>query len=652
MKNYKLLLGLAAGLFFAGCSTDDLGNDSPTLDKDEIRYMNVAICAPGAATRADGDPIRFDQGPENEVRSIKFFFYDIDGNPTGNSVSDLTKITWSPVDASDGSESIEMQSNKQVVEVRLKKGDKLPSYVVCLINSVGQNDNNYDDTNMQDLRLKETNQIVQITDGKPYFKMNNSVYYGRDIAANKDNQRIFGTPIDATSQLFTTYEAADDADPISIHVERYAARVTVTRDADFANTAFPVHNYNLTFQPKSWAVNAASDQSYVAKRLYTLTTGGDAQVPSYTDLETTFKYWTWNDETNHRCYWGCSPSYYATNLPVVADDITDYTNGKAGAVTKDDNGKIVYLLKYYSYEQLTKDLPATAVATDMRAAFVDAATGTTLYPMENTTSSDIFNYADNPKAACPSVVLAGTYKVTKKADAPAEITDLAEGTTFYLYGHTGNEWNLYTTDMKSKLVELQTVLATDNKGQNAFRDATSSILKVVHPTKATRTEGDLIVPSRYVTLQIDPDAAFGNLYFLSSAGWTQVTTTNVEEANVRLIQTLGYAQMYQNGACYYSVPIKHLRKAVQKNADGSENKNYNKEANADGFDWKAVRPGDYGLVRNHSYTINIKSISGLATGVSDKDAPIVPPMDEDTYWVSYEINILKWAVLPTQDVNL
>lgn len=60
----------------------------------------------------------------------------------------------------------------------------------------------------------------------------------------------------------------------------------------------------------------------------------------------------------------------------------------------------------------------------------------------------------------------------------------------------------------------------------------------------------------------------------------------------------------------------------------------------------------FGLVRNHYYDININSIVGLGTPVTDPSEPIVPekPSDLD-YNLAAKINILKWKVV-SQSIDL
>lgn len=69
------------------------------------------------------------------------------------------------------------------------------------------------------------------------------------------------------------------------------------------------------------------------------------------------------------------------------------------------------------------------------------------------------------------------------------------------------------------------------------------------------------------------------------------------------------------------------------------------------WDWSKMKTGDFGIVRNHVYTMKIGKIEGLGTGIADPDDPIVPPADKVKYAVHFHVNIQKWAVLPTQEWN-
>lgn len=636
MMKTKLFLALAAGLMVASCAQkEDLGVD--TIAKaDETRYLKVSLCNPSTATKAPD----FSAGDadENAVETLHFMFYDKNGSPLGAPIP-VTNVEWKQPEGSN--ENVEKFATS-VVPVEVVKGQEVPAYVVCLLNA-GDEMNMDQAISMDALRSEKRasvrNQINEI--GVETFPMINSVYYGADPFYGP-NYRMFGTPIEI-SQLHSSPDDAKNAPAVDIYVERFAAKVSLTLPAADKIEAVSVDNgkYSLQFTPVAWGINADESATYVAKR-FAASDAADAVAPAYSTINELLGGW-WNDAANHRSYWACSPSYYATSFPRVSDDIRDkYAElTEKTSDTPNGSGALVgnYKLKYYSYNQL---LANTIAAGNKK----------TLYVKENTASIDAFN-SENPKAAVSSVVILGKYTVT-----PDGGDALSENTTFYLYGGENKLYfahNSGITGGKSILetmVANQAILATDDKGTllKSTELAANHVaaLEVNHPAKSVRK--DQVVPARFVTLQVKKDAADIPFYYLDrnaadGPAWTKVDATNIDKVNALLMQSVAFARAFYEGCCYFSIPIEHL-------GYGDRNGNGGKHYNEDGFDWTKVERGAFGIVRNHSYNINVTGISGLATGLHGKDNPIVPPMDSDEYFVAYRLNILSWAVVPTQDVNL
>ena len=96
------------------------------------------------------------------------------------------------------------------------------------------------------------------------------------------------------------------------------------------------------------------------------------------------------------------------------------------------------------------------------------------------------------------------------------------------------------------------------------------------------------------------------------------------------LAALGNASCFNGGLCYYNVPIKHL---------GEEKTTENN--------------GVYGVVRNHSYVLNVNSINNVGEAVYKPGAPIIPtitPTPEEFY-LSTTLNVLSWKTV-SQDVEL
>lgn len=636
MKKTNFLFGavaaLAMGGAFTACSDDAIDNgNNKVAEADQNLYLRVAISQP-TGSRATNDATNFEDGTdaENKVSAMYFKFYDLNGNP----VDTQTATEYEFVDATDENPSVG-KVKEAIVKIGLQKGANYPAYVMCFINPV-----NFDEINaesaakMQDLRNK---QRYDYKSNSGDFAMNNSVYYGNDAVSGAPNVKISGTPITADKIYATEAAAKEGESTVDIYVERYAAKVKFSIAEDAVKPYSTGNGYTLTFNPEAWTINADANSMYGVKR-YAATDGDGAPIPTLDQVYKMLGGWnTWNDAPLHRSYWACSPSYYATAFPQVSDNIADHAEDGTGAGTLVGD----YKLRYYSYNQVIATTGAGAGVTK----FAAEADGTLpcKYVMENTMGADAFASL-NPKAAAPSVLVVGNYTI---ANGEASI---AEGTKFYLF-----DTNLYfdavpatgaKTDaqtMLNKFLDINQILAVDENGtllnSTNVADAVASSFVVEHPALAIRQQQ--AVPHRFVTLQLNSVPA-GALYYKpnGSSVWVPVTDEVKDQVNTLLWQQLGVAYAYTAGKAYYSIPVQHLG-MTENTVDESpivDNK----------VDWTKVRVGDFGLVRNHVYTLGVSEISGLATGIENLDYPIVPPMDADNYWIKYRIKILNWRIVPAQ----
>lgn len=101
----------------------------------------------------------------------------------------------------------------------------------------------------------------------------------------------------------------------------------------------------------------------------------------------------------------------------------------------------------------------------------------------------------------------------------------------------------------------------------------------------------------------------------------------IDVVNKALAAETNKAQVRTEGCVYYYTPIRHLAA---------------NEANL----------GYYGVVRNHSYKVNIQEVKGFGTPVFDPKKEIDPtlPEEKDIY-LAARINVLSWRVVKS-DVNL
>lgn len=650
MKKRSILYGalgvMAIGL--AGCSNEmPVNPGNGTAENDEVRYLRVAIATP-PGTRA----ATFENGTdeENTVDGLYFKFYDAAGNPLpDDQITVPEDNTFSDASPANGNVG---KIKDMVVQLSLPRGANYPSYVVCFINPVNYDEINDDVNSMTDLR----NQIrTDYKDNDGNFAMNNSVYYGADPISGGTNVKILGAPIQ-DFQLLTSQDGATNLQAtsdtiVNIYVERYAAKVRFTLANKEGETGYnispmTVGAYTLTFVPEAWTVNADAPEMYAAKRFEDTNTTGTA-IPTYNQVQNMLGNWTtWNDAAHHRSYWACSPGFYASEFPQVSDDLIDNAEtGSTGA------GVVVppYALRYYSYNQVMATTGSGAGVT----AFNNGGTNWK-YTMENTMGAPAFNSL-NPSAAAPSVILVGHYDIATTATNTTLTT--ADGFCVYngeIYFRNKNNDNVPAgaaegaMTMRKKFLQENKILAINSTGTllnptNAAENNLAQYFEVAHPSKDVR--GTQPVPHRYVTLQIKKDATIpaNSLYYkrANSDTWQAVATADdITYVNTLLWQQLGNASSYTQNKCYYSIPIRHL--GFTENTDGEP-------LTEDGkIDWANVRVGDFGLVRNHVYSLEVSEITGRANGIENLDNPLVPSMDETNYWIRYQINILNWRVVPTQ----
>lgn len=672
MKKRNFLYGATLALTLgslASCSDDLTTEVQKTVDHDQVRYLNVTISnTTGAGTRAADTDFLTGSDEENFVENMVFVFYDADGNPTGQAhelkfATNTTTEGFAP--GVDDNPSVNGGNVGRIwqstVPVQLAQGDNLPAYVMCFINPVS----NVEFKTLTKDALDDAKRQKVVND-KGNFGMTNSVYYGTNPITGEENVRMVATPI-TTQQLYPSSEEAEKegATTTDIYVERYASRISLNlaTNAVQPNTE-SVNGYTLTFVPEYWRVNSTDTEFYAVKRFGVIENDETIFKPTYGQLLATFETKTWwNDAEKNRSYWGCTPSYYENNYPRVSDDITDIAQDNDY-----DEDNYPFKVHYFNYNQFANNTVSGITFRD--AIEWDATNGfnKVFYARETTTVSSAWGYVKpsetatkksyNPLATIPSAVIIGHYTVTKTTGT-TDVPAVENGNpTFYLYGKFGDKHNLYfeSNILEAMINNQSVVLVKDNdKGTySEYKDAAG--YKIEHPTKAVRDVKHTIVAGRLVALQLN-GTNLDNLYYYDATAtgekYVKITNENLNKVNSDLLSA-GYAAKYGDGIAYFNIPIEHLGiYATATNNTGTYVEGAKPTANnVCSYDFKKCPAGSFGIVRNHAYTINVTSISGLGTALRDKNQPIVPPVDDVTYHISAKLNILNWRIVPTQNVAL
>lgn len=149
--------------------------------------------------------------------------------------------------------------------------------------------------------------------------------------------------------------------------------------------------------------------------------------------------------------------------------------------------------------------------------------------------------------------------------------------------------------------------------------ATGTTYEKIEPTDiefSTTTEGSSKLQDYQVVAKLK--SKITDLYRLSGGDYVPANMADVKNE----LQAVP-VEIHNGGRTYYYTPIKHLGKK------GSI--------------------AEYGIVRNHSYQVELNSIKGFGTPVYDPDKKIVPvvPSDDLTY-LAARINVLSWRIVPSK----
>ena len=537
------------------------------------------------------------------------------------------------------------------------------------------------------------------------------MYYGVNHAKTGENEnipenkpenyeKIIATPI-PDGYLFRVKETLETEmkDPsfkkaIDIYVERYAVKVNFSV-ADNAQTTLNLEDNGekstkLVFVPEYWAVNAYESNTYVCKSF--LSDDENERPLTYTELNTALGSsnplempWFWNSPAHHRSYWAQTPAYYKKAYPRVSDDLTDGVS-----YASED-----YALGYYSYKEIKSNaendngwtyLSRKARKVNEKGTINGESNQGELMPIyarENTVAGkalvDAFkNPMASPKAAVASVVLVGHYEIQGAAEG-GKNKELEEGEFFYIMGNATNGYTFF--ENKSKMIDhfINTTIpfyykidgnsyaqfykygVTGNGFLDGMKERFGKYFDVRHPGPDVRgygftdIEDALVIDSRFVTIQLNEDEISkaaadddetNDLYVNFDGFYQKVTTANIDQVNQQMLYAAGTVQGFNGGKAYFNIPIKHLGFYRKGNA------NAGKSGTEVDFDWTQVKSGDFGLVRNHVYTITVDHITGLGNAIPNPEDPIVPPTDPEEYYIGARIIVLNWAVVPEQHVTL
>lgn len=640
MRLNKFFMGVLGALALTACSSEEIIPDkNGPVDEGKNRYMSVSIRNANPDTRAEGGQTAdgnniYEDGfsAENNVKNLRFYFFDKEGNPAPITYNGLSYFDCAETDISEGNTpndnpNIEKVLNAVIViSSNVNEGDR---NIINQMVAIANYDNIKNQLGTGTAANKSLSQLMDIvgnvselnvTDQSKGFVMTSSSFHAEDG---------YGCAVQIKDTDIKADEKLAKANPVDVYIERAVAKVRVKTDWKHADMGLDNNGIKtVTFEGESYqAIPLSSKVNGVLNPIYT-TNNGTERV--YVIFKNWDLWWTadqaylfkkvgnwdkilgkwWNHEGFHRSYWAMNPDntklikhpHNFTSKKIITSATTDATS------------------KYSDYSAYCLENAADSVAKD-GTKFV--------YDPQKRTSNRTLAYL--------SAVL-----VTIKDDVATPVS-LAEWAG-YKYTEKGvidamfkpNE-NIIYFRSKDPVSSSGSITnpdgTTTNFGEHTYKMIALTVddLELVSGMNAGMADDKIEVDKRYLSYvnlkenifkgkDVEPDKLYkrdGDIY----------TEINREDVNT-LLESIGGAKVWRDGNTYYYHDITHLGTEAEK--------------------------GLYGVVRNHIYEVVINSVFGLGTPVlSPKDGSTTEPWEDitpqkptpDAYFLGARVNILSWRVV-------
>ncbi len=612
-----LIMGFAA-LSFAACSSDE-PTPAPTPGEGEgtTLYLNVNITdANTARSRAAGydqegqpkDPAQegdyvFGNEDEHAINSADFLFYDKDGRF-------LTRTNIWQAGTGNDAPNIEYMGTNTLVLRNLSKNN-LPTYVITVLNAPSNFASTVEANNwsMDETRMRE----FSILTGDN-FVMSTTSFLDAEDQTRYDNAHYYATKLQ-DSDFLTEVPSAEDvnAKAVEIYVERLAAKFQLTGLNQ--NGIFPV-DVTIAGEDNSSNGNvegipSASETVYVKILGYGLTGQEPASYLSKNlDGFAATDFWKgWNHPAFYRSYWAKSLSYDPNESRLTYSTFPQAKNDPSKAI--------------YGYET-TNDYTKIRVSDEDHTLIPSKVTQVLITARV---------YAD---AACTEelelVEYNGLYfKKDQYMNYVLGKLLAANGLQYWT-----NEELVESTTEEVENPDGSTTTITHEKYKYDALTAADFTCDWTKPAEGAT--GEIVItytPADDVVLYKKPE------------GWKEgdrLVPATVEDVNKELaaFNATSTATAFRSGAMFYSVPIEHL-------VSTNQTKNYQVE-----------EEGNYGIVRNHWYQLNVSKVLSLGHGVfkpgdiegDDETEEIIPDdPKKERFALAAKINILSWKIVE-QDIEL
>lgn len=412
-------------------------------------------------------------------------------------------------------------------------------------------------------------------------------YDGNGFVMTNSTYEDGGKDLCTTLLAGRTYSTKDKAleNPVNVYVERINAKVKASIAADNAN--FVKVTTDETLDGVNFKGKYKTKEK-VGDLTVTKSDGSTEDIPVFAYIEA----WGVADENDQSTYY----------KQIDVQNWTDATLGFDGTPTPWSSRDYhrCFWSKGIAFGGVPAHLPTNHPFSEYKAKLGDA-----LYTLPNTptnylgTTGKAYDNPMNSELTKFLVTARLAYTDASGKILPAEIC------TYKGQKFLGQE------NVKKVIADE---LGTYYKMKTTTAGTTYEKIEPTDIEFSTTTEGSLKLQDYQVVAKLNN---ITELYRMSGGSYVAADMAVVKK-DLQAVPV----EIHNGGRTYYYTPIKHLGK-----------------------------PGsiaEYGIVRNHSYQVELNSIKGFGTPVYDpkKDIDPVVPSDDLTY-LAARINVLSWRVVPS-----
>lgn len=637
MKFNKFLMGIMGALALSACSSEEGIPDKTPTGEGEPKFMSVTIRNANPNTRAGGDQTNingniFEEGydSENNIKSLRFYFFDGNGNPVAIQINGRNYYEPESIDNNgkpDMDNTVEKVLNAFIVinSADNQIGTKIKKMVAVANHKAIAGKLGTENLSLAQLQaiIGDETELNVAADPATGFVMTSSSF------VDADGNPACAAEISEANIRKSKEEALQF--PVDVYVERAVAKVRVK--ANWDNTMSV--RTGVKYGDKVYSAIALTSKlaDGTTKKITVDNTETGAQV--YAIFRNWDLWWTadrsylfkkvdnwfsqlgdwWNHHSYHRSYWAENPAdvklnkhphNFASKNILVSGDFTGANVATEAAyclenAAKANNGG---LMDTYNPDAATT--PRTLVYLSALLVTVDEAGNATPLPLAEWASSrgtvasikaSMFKVNENVVYLRSKNAISSTSGST--TDPDGNILE-SGGVKYKLYPITVNDLHFVSG--------LQAGMANDQV-ENSPRYLSYLVLN----DNLTRSENGTPV-------ELD-----GKFYQKNSDGSYPELT--LAEAN-DIFKSVGGAKIWNSGDTYYYHEINHLGIGETK--------------------------GYYGVVRNHIYELELNNVYGLGTPVltpEDGEDPgnwedIIPQKPTNEFYLGARVNILSWRVVP------